>query len=289
MSTQTIYNVKEEWDLIIRPQRPWWDLRLGELWRYRDLIGLWVRRDFVAFYKQMILGPLWHVIPAIVSSIVYTIIFSQIAKISTDGVPPYLFYMAGITTWSFFSGCISATANTFIVNVSIFGKIYFPRLIMPIASIISQMVGFGVRFGVFLVFWIYFLMSPESQISPNLWIFLLPLLILIVAGLGMGLGIIISALTTKYRDVQQLFGVALPLVMYATPILYPLSTVPDTWRWVFLINPLTSVVETFRFAFLGTQALEPIYLAYSMGVMLIVLSIGVVVFNRAESNFMDTI
>lgn len=289
MSTQTIFNLKEEWDLIIRPQRPWWDLRLGELWLYRDLIGLWVRREFVAFYKQMVLGPLWHVIPAIVSSIVYTIVFSQIANISTDGAPPYLFYMAGITIWAFFSGCLSTTANTFTVNAGIFGKIYFPRIIMPIASVISQTVGFGVRFGVFLVFWLLSLLSPESQIHPNPWVFLFPLLILIVAGLGMGLGIIISALTTKYRDFQQLLGVAIPLVMYATPILYPLSSVPETWRWIFLINPLMPVFETFRFAFLGTQAPELIYLLYSAGFMLIVLSIGVIVFNKAESNFLDTV
>src|SRR5574341_319265 len=288
MTSQEMITSQKEWDLVIRPQRPWWDLRLGELWRYRDLIGLWVRREFVAFYKQTILGPIWHIIPAIISSLVYTIIFSGVARISTDGIPPYLFYMAGNTIWVFFSSCISSTSNTFAINASIFGKIYFPRMCMPIASIISQMVAFGVRLGVFLVFWLFFLLSG-SQVYPNLWILLIPVLVLVVAGLGMGFGIIVSALTTKYRDLQQLLGVGLQLVMYASPVVYPLSTVPEKWRWLLLINPLTPVIETFRLAFLGKSALEPIYLLYSAGFMIVVLVIGFIAFNKAESNFMDTI
>jgi homopolymeric O-antigen transport system permease protein len=288
MTSQEMTTSQNDWDLVIRPQRPWWDLRLGEVWRYRDLIGLWVRREFVAFYKQTVLGPIWHIIPAIVSSIVYTIIFTGVAKISTDGVPPYLFYMAGTTIWIFFSGCITSTSSTFAANAGIFGKIYFPRMCMPIASVISQMVAFGVRLAVFLVFWLYFLLSG-SQVFPNLWILLLPVLVLVVAGMGMGFGIIISALTTKYRDLQQLLGVGLQLVMYASPIFYPFSSVPENWRWLLLVNPLTPVIEIFRFAFLGTSALEPVYLLYSVGFMVVVLIIGFMVFNKAESNFMDTI
>jgi homopolymeric O-antigen transport system permease protein len=288
MTSQEMITPRNEWDLVIRPQRPWWDLRLAELWSYRELIGLWVRREFVAFYKQTVLGPLWHIIPAIISSIVYTIVFSSVAKISTDGIPPYLFYMAGTTIWVFFSSCISITSSTFVANAGIFGKIYFPRMCIPVASIISQMIAFGVRLGVFLVFWLFFLLFG-SGISPNLWILLTPVLVLIVAGLAMGFGIIISALTTKYRDLQQLLGVGLQLVMYASPIFYPLSIVPEKWRWLLLANPLTAVLEMFRFAFLGKSVLEPVYLWYSGGFMVVVLFIGFIVFNKAESNFMDTV
>lgn len=288
MTSQEIIVPQNEWDLVIRPQRPWWDLRLGELWRYRDLISLWVRREFVAFYKQTVLGPLWHIIPAIVSSIVYTIVFSGVAKIPTDGIPPYLFYMAGITIWVFFSGCISTTSNTFLANAGIFGKIYFPRMCLPVASIISQMVAFGVRLGVFLVFWALFLWSG-SGVSPNQWILLLPVLVLVVAGLGMGLGIIISALTTKYRDLQQMLGVGLQLIMYASPIFYPMSIVPENWRWLLLANPLTPILEMFRFGFLGTSALKPVSLLYSVAFMMVTLLVGLMVFNKAESNFVDTI
>jgi lipopolysaccharide transport system permease protein len=288
MTSQQMITPQNEWDLVIRPQRPWWDLRLEELWRYRDLIGLWVRREFVAFYKQTVLGPIWHIIPAIVSSIIYTIIFSGVARISTDGIPPYLFYMAGNTMWILFSSCISSTSNTFTVNAGLFGKLYFPRMCMPIAAIISQMVAFGVRLGVFLIFWLFFLLFG-SKVYPNLWILLLPVMVLVVAGLGMGFGIIISAFTTKYRDLQQLLGVGLQLLMYASPVVYPLSIVPEKWRWLLLINPLTPVIETFRLAFLGTSALEPVYLLYSVGFMLVALILGLIAFNKAESNFVDTI
>lgn len=288
MASQEMMTTQTDWDLIIRPQRPWWDLRLRELWQYRDLISLWVRREFVAFYKQTVLGPLWHIIPAIISSIIYTLIFSGVAGISTDGAPPYLFYMAGNTIWVFFSSCVSSTSNTFVSNAGLFGKLYFPRMCMPIATIISQMVAFGVRFGVFLIFWLFFLLSG-SEVYPNLWILLLPVIVLIVAGLGMGLGIIISAFTTKYRDLQQLLGVGLQLVMYASPVIYPLSIVSGNWRWFLLANPLTPVIEIFRFAFLGTSALTPVYLLYSVGFMLVILLIGLIAFNKAESDFVDTI
>ena len=288
MISQETITPQTEWDLVIRPQRPWWDLRLGELWRYRDLIRLWVRREFVAFYKQTRLGPLWHIIPAIVSSLVYTVVFSRVARIPTDGVPPYLLYMAGITLWVFFSGCITSTSNTFMTHAGIFGKIYFPRMCMPVAAIISQTIGFGVRLGVFLVFWLIFLFSG-SGFSPNLWILIVPVLVLVVAGTALGSGIIISALTTKYRDLQQLLGVGLQLLMYASPIFYPLSIVPENWRWFLLANPLTPVLEMFRLAFLGSSALEPVYLLYSVGFMVVVVITGFIMFNKAERNFMDTI
>jgi lipopolysaccharide transport system permease protein len=292
MNAQTTNNIlsasEEDWTTVIRPQRPWWDLGLGEVWHYRDLIALWVRREFVALYKQTVLGPLWHVIPTNISSGVFTLIFSNFAKISTDSTPPFLFYMAGNTLWVYFSSCISATSTTFSANAGIFGKVYFPRLAMPIASITSSLIAFGVRFFVFVAFWAYFLLSGAT-IHPNWWMLLLPVLLLIVAGLGFGLGILISALTTKYRDFQQLLGVGLQLVMYASPIIYPLSLVPAHLQWVLLLNPLTAVIETFRLAFLGTSSVSLIYLVYSAAFTIITLFVSIIVFNRAESTFLDTI
>jgi lipopolysaccharide transport system permease protein len=292
MNAQTIKDTlktsEEDWTTVIHPKRPWWDLGLGELWQYRDLITLWVRREFVALYRQTVLGPLWHVIPTTISSGVFTLIFSNFAKIPTDGTPPFLFYMAGNTLWMYFSSCISTTSNTFGANVGIFGKVYFPRLAMPVASIISGLIAFSVRFGVFLAFWLYFLLIGAA-VKPNLWILLLPVLLLIVACMGLGMGILISALSTKYRDFQQLLGVGLQLFMYVTPIIYPLSQVPDHLRWVSLLNPLTAVFETFRLAFLGTSAISPIYLIYSAFFTAAILLVSVVLFNRAEKTFLDTI
>jgi len=289
MNAQNIEPTDEEqWTIVIRPQRPWWDLGLSELWRYRDLIALWVRREFVAFYKQTVLGPLWHVVPTIISSGVFTLIFGNFARISTDGTPPFLFYMAGNTLWVYFSNCISATSTTFAGNAGIFGKVYFPRLSMPIASIVSSLISFSVRFSVFMAFWIYFLLVGAA-VHPNWWMLLLPVLLLIIAGIGLGLGILISALTTKYRDFQQLLGVGLQLIMYASPIIYPLSLVPDNLRWLILLNPLTAVLETFRLAFLGTSSIGPIYLLYSAAFALVTLLVSIILFNRAERTFLDTI
>ncbi|MBC7777849.1 MAG: ABC transporter permease [Phycisphaerae bacterium] len=289
MDMKTSSSEKDQaWTVVIRPKRPWWDLNLSELWRYRDLIGLWVRREFVAVYKQTILGPLWHVIPTLISSAVFTVVFGNIAQISTEGTPAYLFYMAGNTIWVYFSGCVSSTSVTFAVNVGIFGKVYFPRLAMPIASIISQLITFGVRLGVFLALWLFFLLSGSS-VHPTGWVFLLPVLLLIVAGMGFGLGIMISALTTKYRDLQQLLGVGLTLVMYASPIIYPLSEVTGTLRLLLLLNPLSPVLEIFRLGFLGKSAISPIYLLYSVGFTIVVLLMSVIIFHKAESTFLDTI
>jgi lipopolysaccharide transport system permease protein len=281
-------NAQKEWDLIIQPHRPWWDLRLGELWHYRDLITLWVRREFVALYKQTVLGPLWHVIPALVTSGVFSVIFSEVAKIPTDGVPPYLFYMAGTTIWTYFSNCLMSTSNVFSANMGIFGKVYFPRLAMPVASIISQLISFAVRFVVFLALWAYFLVMGSS-IQPNIWVLLLPVQLMILAGLGLAFGTIVSALSTKYRDLQQLLGIGVQLIMYASPIIYPLTIVSGIWRWILLLNPLTPVIETFRLGFLGTSSIGPIYLLYSVGFTLVALLVSLMIFNRAESTFLDTV
>ncbi|MFH2101990.1 MAG: ABC transporter permease [Chloroflexota bacterium] len=288
MASTEILTPDNDWDLIIHPQRSWWDLRLGELWRYRDLIGLLVRRDFVAQYKQTILGPLWYLIQPILTTLVFTVIFSGIAHLSTDGLPPFLFYLAGNTVWGYFSTCLTSTSNTFAANAGIFGKVYFPRLSIPISVIISNLISFGIRFGVFLAFLAYFMLTG-SAISPNLWILALPVLLFLMAGLGLGLGIIVSSLTTKYRDLQQLVSFGVQLLMYATPVIYPLSTVQGIWRGLILINPMTPVVEIFRLAFLGTSSLSPFYLLYSAVFMLVVLLIGVLIFNRVEATFMDTV
>ena len=279
---------QENWSLVIRPQRAWWDLHLGELWRYRDLVWLFVWRDFVAYYKQTILGPLWYLIQPILTTVVFTIIFGNLAELSTDGMPPFLFYLAGNTVWAYFAACLTNTSNTFTGNRSIFGKVYFPRLAIPLSVVISQIISFGIRMLVFVGFLIYF-MLVNPAVSPNWWIFSLPLLLFMMAGTGLGLGIVISSLTTKYRDLQQLVTFGVQLLMYATPVIYPLSSIKGAWRWAILANPMTPVVEIFRYAFLGVSDISPIYLLYSVTFMFAVLLIGVLIFNRVENNFMDTV
>jgi lipopolysaccharide transport system permease protein len=279
---------RDSWTQVIRPQRAWWDLRLADVWRYRDLIFLMVWRDFVAVYKQTILGPLWHVIQPVLTTIIYTIIFSRVARLSTDGLPAFLFYMAGITLWVYFNSCVLNTSNTFIENAGIFGKVYFPRLSVPIAIIISNLISFGIRLGIFLLFMLYFI-AIGSTVRPNLWAFFLPVLLLIMAGLGLGIGIIVSSLTTKYRDLQHLTGFSVQLLMYASPIIYPLSIVPENWRWLLLLNPITPVVEMFRLGFLGESAVNPVTIIYSIGFTAFTLLIGVLAFNHVENTFMDTV
>lgn len=279
---------REDWSLVIHPQRAWWDLRLGELWRYRDLIWLFVWRDFVAYYKQTILGPLWYLIQPILTTMVFTVIFGNIAKLSTDGLPPFLFYLAGNTVWTYFAACLTSTSNTFTTNAGLFGKVYFPRLSIPVSIVISNVISFGIRLLVFLGFLVYFVLAG-SEISPNLWILSLPLLILLMAGMGLGLGIIISSLTTKYRDLQHLVAFGVQLLMYGTPVIYPISSIDAPWRLIFLANPMTPVMEVFRLAFLGTSSLDPVYLAYSAAFVVVVMLIGILIFNHVETTFMDTV
>jgi lipopolysaccharide transport system permease protein len=279
---------QENWSLVIRPQRAWWDLRLGDLWRYRDLVWMFVWRDFVAYYKQTILGPLWYLIQPILTTGVFTVIFGNIAQLSTDGLPPFLFYLAGNTVWNYFSACLTSTSSTFTSNAGLFGKVYFPRMAMPLSVVISQIISFGIRMLVFVGFLIYFIASG-AEVKPNLWVLTLPVILLIMAGLGLGLGIIISSLTTKYRDLQQLVGFGAQLLMYGTPVIYPLSSIQEPWRLLILANPMTPVVEVFRLAFLGESGMHPVYLLYSFVFTFVVLLIGVLIFNRVENNFMDTV
>jgi len=281
-------NSNTNWDLIIRPKSGWFDLHLSDIWRYRDLTMLFVWRDFVAEYKQTILGPLWYLIQPLFSTIVFTIVFGKVAKIPTDGLPPFLFYMAGVTCWNYFAECLTRTSGTFITNAGLFGKVYFPRLTVPLSIVISNILKFGIQFLFFIGFLLYFMING-APIRPNCWIFLMPYLLLLMAGLGLGAGIIISALTTKYRDLQYLVTFGVQLLMYATPIVYPLSVVPEKYKWLALANPMAPIIETFRYAFLGSGSFNVTYLIYSTITTLILLLLGVILFNRVEKTFMDTV
>jgi len=278
----------QDWDLIIEPRRAWWDLRLGQVWRYRDLIMLFVWRDFVSTYKQTILGPLWYLIQPIITTLVFTVIFGNIANLPTDGLPRFLFYMSGTVIWTYFSGCLKKTSNTFAANAGLFGKVYFPRLAIPIADLISNLFTFAIQFTLFLAFLAYFMLSG-ADVYVTTWALLLPVLIFLMAGLGLGFGIIVSSLTTKYRDLRYLVGFGMQLWMYATPVIYPASTIPEEWQWVLNVNPIAPVVEAFRYAFLGAGSPSWGGLAYSFTFMLAVFTIGVLIFNRVESTFMDTV
>jgi lipopolysaccharide transport system permease protein len=280
--------VDENWTMVIRPQRGWLDLRLGELWQARELVMLFVWRDFVSVYKQTILGPLWYLIQPLLTTITFTVIFGRIAKLPTDGLPQMLFYMSGTVIWSYFAACLTKTSNTFIANAGIFGKVYFPRLIVPLSILVSNLVALAIQLGLFLAFLAYFWLAGAA-IRPNLWILLTPALVLIMAGLGLGFGIIVSSLTTRYRDLQYLVTFGAQLLMYATPVVYPLSTVSGTLRWLILANPMTPIVESFRYAFLGAGTVSGWHLLYSAAFMLAVLLIGVLIFNQVERTFMDTV
>lgn len=278
----------QEWDMIIRPQRSWWDLRLDELWRYRDLVLLFVRRDFVSVYKQTILGPLWYLIQPLLTTLVFTIVFGNIARLPTDDLPPFLFYLSGTVIWAYFADCLNKTSQTFISNAGLFGKVYFPRLAVPVSILISNLITFSIQFGLFLAFLAYFTLSG-APVQPNLWVLITPLLLLMMAGFGLGFGIIVSSLTTRYRDLRFLVSFGVQLWMYATPVIYPLSSIPEQYRIYIQLNPITPIVESFRYAFLGAGDLNPLHLLYSLGVMLLALLLGVLLFNRVEQTFMDTV
>ena len=278
----------ENWDLIITPRKKWYDLQLADVWRYRDLITLFVRRDFVSRYKQTILGPLWLIIQPIMNSIVFTVIFGNIARLPTDGLPQILFYMSGTVLWHYFSNCLSGTSQTFISNANLFGKVYFPRLVIPISLVISNLITLAIQFSLFMAFWLYYF-SIRADIHFSMWALALPLLIFLMAGLGLGFGIIISSMTTKYRDLNYLVSFGVSLWMYASPVIYPVSTIPERWRWVANINPITPIIETFRAGFLGAGDASWARLGYSAAFMVVVMFIGVIIFNRVEKTFIDTV
>ena len=276
------------WDLVIEPPKGWIALHLRDLWKYRDLVGLFVRRDFVASYKQTILGPLWHLIQPLLTTLMFTVVFGRIAKLPTDNVPQFIFYMAGTTVWGYFAQCLTRTSGTFIANAGIFGKVYFPRMAVPVSVVLSQLIAFAIQFGFFLavygLFW-----ARGAPVCPNWAVALLPLLLALMAGLGLGFGIIISSMTTKYRDLQVLVAFGVQLWMYATPVIYPLSAMSTNYRWLIVANPMSAIVETFRYSFFGTGTFSWAYLGYSAGFTLVLLIAGIALFNRVERTFMDTV
>jgi lipopolysaccharide transport system permease protein len=281
-------NSDRGWTTVITPHRGWLDWRLKLLWRYRDLISLFVWRDFVSAYKQTILGPLWHVIQPLMTTITFTVIFGKIAKLPTNGIPPFLFYLAGTVSWSYFANNINKTSSTFVGNSALLGKVYFHRLVIPVSIAISNLVSFAIQLGIFLVFLAIFYFRG-SDIHFTGWIFCTPLFLLMLAGYGLGGGIIVSALTTRYRDLANLVGFGVQLLMYATPVILPLSAMPANYRWVLQFNPLTPIVEGFRFGFLGAGSVDAMQLGVSFGLMLVVLAIGLMLFTHVEQTFMDTV
>ncbi len=279
----------DSWDLVIRPHRKWFDLRLGALWRYRDLVMLFVRRDFVSLYKQTILGPLWYLIQPLLTTITFTIVFGNIARLPTDGLPQFLFYMSGTVVWTYFAACLTKTSETFVQNAQLFGKVYFPRLAVPVSILISNLIAFAIQLVFFLAFMAYFALRG-SHVHPNLWILGTPLFILIMAGLGLGFGLVVSALTTKYRDLRFLVQFGVQLLMYATPVVYSSTSIPARFRPLLQANPMTSVIEGFRYAFLGgKEAPHVSLLVYSLAFMLVIVALGAITFNRVEATFMDTV
>lgn len=279
---------EEQWTEIIEPRTRLLDLGLGEVWRYRDLVLLFVRRDFVATYKQTVLGPLWFFIQPLLTTLTFMLIFGRVAKLSTDGLPMMVFYLAGITIWNYFAQTLTATSTVFRDNANIFGKVYFPRLTMPLSIVISNLIRFAIQFSLFLVVWLYYLVQG-NVLQPNALIMLTPLLIAIMGLLSLGLGMIFSALTTKYRDLAMLLAFGVQLLMYATPVIYPLSSLPPQYQWIVLANPMSSIVETFRYAFLGSGTFSWVYLGYSFAVTIGILFIGAVVFNKVQKSFTDTV
>jgi lipopolysaccharide transport system permease protein len=278
----------DQWTEIIQPHSSLLDLRLGDVWRYRDLVMLFVRRDFVSNYKQTILGPIWFFIQPLLTTLTFYIIFGRVAQLETDGLPPFIFYLAGITVWGYFSQSLNSVATVFTVNASMFSKVYFPRLTMPLSIVISNLVRFGIQFGLFLVIWAYYLVT-SPVVHPNGYVLLTPLLVVLMGMLSLGLGMIFSALTTKYRDLAMLLTFGVQLAMYATPVIYPLSKVPPKYLALSIANPMSAITETFRYSFLGTGTFSWIYLGYSTLATIIILLIGTIVFNKVEKSFTDTV
>lgn len=277
----------ETWVEIIEPQSGLLNLNLKEVWRYRDLLLLLVKRDFITYFKQTILGPIWFFVNPIFTTIMFTFVFGNLAGLSTDGAPQVVFYLSGIVLWNYFSNSLNQTANVFTTNANIFGKVYFPRLIMPLAVVTSNLMQFGVQFLLFIGVVVYY--SILGDLSPNAWILFTPVLILLMAAFALGVGMIFSSMTTKYKDMTMLLTFGVQLFMYATPIIYPVSAMNERFKEIILLNPLTAIVECFRFAYLGVGDFDGSMLVYSIIVILFLLLIGTLVFNKVQKGFMDTI
>lgn len=287
---QYIMDTSQQWTTVIKPKDKLLSVDFKEIWQYRDLMMLFVKRNIITQYKQTILGPLWYLIQPLMTTIMYMVVFGGIAKISTDGLPQPLFYLAGISFWQYFSDCLTKTSNTFVNNAGIFGKVYFPRLITPLSDVISNLVRFGIQFGLFLCVYAYYMIFTDAPIHTNWYALLIPILVMMLAGLSLGFGILFSSMTTKYRDLQLLLSFFVSLWMYATPVIYPLSTITNSkLLLVMQLNPLTGIVEFFKYGMLGVGCHEWWMLGYSFGFMVVLLIIGVVVFNKVQRSFMDTV
>ena len=278
---------QQQWTETIESEHSLFDLKLRQVWKYKDLVYMFVKRDFVAEFKQTILGPIWFFINPIFTTLVYVVVFGNIAGLSTDGAPKVLFYLAGVTLWNYFSTCLTKTSSVFRDNANIFGKVYFPRLVMPITIVLSNLMKFGVQFLLFLAFLIYYIIQGEVQ--PNIWMLATPLVIILMAAFALGTGMIFSSLTTKYRDLQMLLGFGVSLFMYVTPVIYPLSSLKGIWKELALYNPLTGIFECFKYGWLGVGDFTVEMLLTSSGIIFLILAIGTLMFTKVEKSFMDSV
>ncbi len=279
---------QQTWTEEIKSQESLFSVNLKEVWQYRDLLFMLVKRDYVTFYKQTILGPLWFFIQPMLTTVVYVILFGRLAGLSTDGIPQIAFYLAGITIWNYFSESLTKTSTVFKDNAAMMGKVYFPRLIMPLSIVVSALMKFGIQFALFLAAVLYYTLV-EGSIQPNIWILATPYLLLLMASFSLGLGMIFSSMTTKYKDLVFLMTFGIQLFMYASPVVYSLSSIPEKYQWLVLANPLTPIFECFRYGFLGSGSFEPSSLLVSSGITFLTLALGILIFNKVEKSFMDTV
>jgi len=285
-----VSHLPSDYELVIRPTRGWFNLNLGDVWRYRDLLFLLVHRDFVAKYKQTVLGPAWFILQPLLTTVVFTVIFGKVAKIPTDGLPPMLFYLAGLLGWSYFAQTFQSTSGTLVTNAILFGKVYFPRLVVPLAAVMSNLLAFALQLGTFLCFWSYYKFFTDAGASFGFGVAIVcfPLIVLQIAALSLGVGLWLSALTAKYRDFIHLSSFIVQIWMYATPVIYPLSQIPEKWRWLAVLNPMSMPIETIKYMLLGQGVVVPSYLAVSLAMTVLFLVSGVLVFNKVEKTFVDT-
>jgi len=280
--------MNNQWDLIIEPKRSWFKLNLKQVFQYKDLLFLFVKRDVITLYKQTILGPIWFFVQPILTMLIYVFVFGKVAQISTDNIPQPIFYLSGIIIWNYFAECFNQTADTFTKNANIFGKVFFPRLVVPFSKVVAGLIKFCIQFCLFFAVYLYYYTTTDS-IQPNYLITLLPILLILMAGLGLGFGLIFSSLTTKYKDLKFLIQFGVQLLMYATPVIYPLSTIPEKHQIWLQLNPLTHVIETFKTMFLGSGSFSWMGLLYASGFMFSILLLGIIIFNKTEQKFMDTV
>lgn len=280
--------MSKDWDLIIQPKRNLLNINLKQVYDYKDLLFLFVKRDVITVYKQTILGPIWFFVQPILTMVIYVFVFGNVAKISTDNIPQPLFYLSGIVMWNYFADCFNQTANTFTQNANIFGKVFFPRLIIPLSKVVSSLIKYLIQFSLFLALFFYYYFNSDT-IRPSYLILIVPILLLLMAGLGLGFGLIFSSLTTKYKDLKFLIQFGVQLLMYATPIIYPLSTIPEKYQFWIKLNPITHIVETFKTAFLGSGDFSIKGLLYALIFTITILTTGVLIFNKTEQKFMDTV